>query len=170
MTAMPTHKPSQHAPTSLEHLWFLDTLVTVHVAQGPDTNGISILESLAPHGDAPPLHVHRDEDEAFHVIDGELLVRVGDEQSTVAAGETVLAPRAVPHTYRVTSREGARWLIITRGGFERFVRAAARPAERPQLPAPSGPPTPDEAAAFALVADQHGIDLIGPPLAERARA
>jgi quercetin dioxygenase-like cupin family protein len=147
-----------------EQLWFLDTLVTVHVAHRPDADGISILESLAPHGDAPPLHVHHDEDEAFHVIDGELLIRVGDEQLSVGVGETVLAPRGVPHTYRVTSLQGARWLIITRGGFERFVRATSRPAERSDVPAPSGPPTPDQEAAFALVAEQHGIDLIGPPL------
>jgi mannose-6-phosphate isomerase-like protein (cupin superfamily) len=147
-----------------EQLWFLDTLVTVHVAQHPDSDGISILESLAPHGDAPPLHVHHDEDEAFHVLDGELLIRVGDQQLSLGVGETVLAPRGVPHSYRVTSPQGARWLNVTRGGFEDFVRAAGRPAERPALPTPAGPPTPDQAAAFAAIAQRHGIELVGPPV------
>jgi hypothetical protein len=52
---------------------------------------------------------------------------------TIGAGETLLAPKGVPHTYRVESREGARWLVITRrGDFERFVHALSRPAERPE--------------------------------------
>jgi quercetin dioxygenase-like cupin family protein len=160
---MPTHHPRQRTPTSLEHLWFLDTLVTVHVAHRD--GGFSVLESWAPHGDGPPLHVHRHEDEAFHVIDGELRLRVGDQNLTLGPGETALAPRGVPHTYRVRSPNGARWLIITRGGFERFVRTLSRPAERPQqLPAPAGPPTPERMAALARVAEAHGIDLIGPRL------
>ena len=147
-----------------EYLWFLDTLVTVHVAQQGHGDGFSVLESLAPHGDGPPLHVHHHEDEAFHVLDGELLLRVGDQQLTLGAGETVLAPRGIPHTYLVTSPHGARWLIITRGDFERFVRAVSRPAQRRQAPAAAGPPTPEQAAAFARIAQEHGIELIGPPL------
>jgi mannose-6-phosphate isomerase-like protein (cupin superfamily) len=155
---MPVTAPPQ------EQLWFLDTLVTVRVAHQRDSDDISILESLAPYGDGPPLHIHHHEDEAFHVLDGELLVRVGDEQLSVGAGETLLAPRGIPHTYRVTSRHGTRWLIITSGGFERFVRALSRPAERPEAPSPAGPPTPEQAAALALIARRHGIELIGPPL------
>ena len=27
------------------------------------------MESLAPHGDSPPLHVHQTEDEIFHVLE-----------------------------------------------------------------------------------------------------
>jgi len=54
---------------------------------------------------------------------------------TLGAGETLLAPKGVPHTYRVESREGARWPVITRrGDFERFVHALSRPAERSRRP------------------------------------
>lgn len=84
---------------------------------------------------------------------------------TIGAGETLLAPKGVPHTYRVESREGARWLVVTtRGDFERFVRSLSRPAERPELPASEGPPTPEQADALAAAAREHGIELVGPPL------
>jgi hypothetical protein len=84
---------------------------------------------------------------------------------TIAAGETLLAPKGVAHTYRVESPAGARWLVITRRGhFERFVRALSRPAERPELPTPQGPPTPEQADALAAAAREHGIELVGPPL------
>ena len=123
------------------------------------------METLARHGDSPPLHVHRTEDETFHVLEGELRMRVGDAEVRIGAGETLLAPKGVPHTYRVESREGARWLVITRrGDFERFVHALSRPAERPELPTPQGPPTPEQADALATAAGDHGIELVGPPL------
>ena len=153
------------AATSTEQLWFLNTLHTIRVRHDEGEDGISLMESLAPHGDSPPLHVHHTEDETFHVLEGELRIRAGDADVTIGPGETLLAPKGVPHTYRVESPEGARFLVVTtRGDFERFVRALSRPAERPELPTPHGPPTPDEADALAAAARVHGIELVGPPL------
>ena len=153
------------AATSTEQLWFLNTLHTIRVRHDEGADGISLMESLAPHGDSPPLHVHHTEDETFHVLEGELRIRAGDAEVSIGAGETLLAPKGVPHTYRVESPEGARFLVVTtRGDFERFVRALSRPAERPELPTPHGPPTPDEADALAAAARVHGIELVGPPL------
>jgi mannose-6-phosphate isomerase-like protein (cupin superfamily) len=146
-------------------LWFLDTHVDIRVAHEDGDDGISIIESEASWADSPPLHVHHNEDEAFHVLSGELRLVVGDDELRVAAGETALAPKGVPHTYRVESRDGARWLVTTTGGdFERFVRSFSRPAEAPRLPAPAGPPTPEQVAALAAAAAEHGIELVGPPL------
>jgi quercetin dioxygenase-like cupin family protein len=153
------------AATSTEQLWFLNGLATVRVRHDEGEDGISVLERQAPPGESPPLHVHRNEDEVFHVLEGELRVRAGDTETTVRAGETVLGPKGVPHTYRVESREGARWLVITRGGdFEGFVRAASRPAERPGLPPDQGPSMAEQADALAAAAGEHGIEFTGPPL------
>jgi mannose-6-phosphate isomerase-like protein (cupin superfamily) len=153
------------AATSTEQLWFLNTLHTIRVRHDEGEDGISLMESLAPHGDSPPLHVHHTEDETFHVLEGELRIRAGDADVRIGPGETLLAPKGVAHTYRVESPEGARFLVVTtRGDFERFVRALSRPAERPELPTPHGPPTPDEADALAAAARVHGIELVGPPL------
>jgi mannose-6-phosphate isomerase-like protein (cupin superfamily) len=152
------------AATSTQQLWFLNALVTVRVPHHEGEDGISVLESLAPHGESPPLHVHQTEDEVFHVLEGELRVHAGDTEVTIGAGETILGPKGVPHTYRVESPEGARWLVITRrGDFERFVRALSRPAERPEPPTPR-PPTPEQANALAAAAREHRIELVGPPL------
>jgi quercetin dioxygenase-like cupin family protein len=153
------------AATSAEQLWFLNTLHTIRVSHDEGGDGIAVMESLAPRGDSPPLHIHHTEDEAFHVLEGELRVRAGDADVTLGAGETLLAPKGVPHTYRVESREGARWLVVTtRGDFERFVRSLSRPAERPELPTPEGSPTPQQTDALAAAARKHGIELVGPPL------
>jgi quercetin dioxygenase-like cupin family protein len=144
-----------------DRLWFLDTLVTIHNGEG-----ISMVESLAPAGDSPPLHVHHTEDELFHVLDGELTLRVGADERKLAAGDTVVAPKGVAHTYRVDSAAGARWLVFTgRGDFERMVRSVSRPAEGNGLPAPSGPPTAEQLDTLAAACRESGIELVGPPLA-----
>lgn len=147
-----------------QQLWFLDTLVTVRAAHADGPDGISLLESTARLGDSPPLHVHHTEDEVFHVLDGELALRVGDEDLRVGVGETAVAPQGVAHTYRVES-EQARWLVVTRhGDFERMVRALSRPADRAELPPPSGPPTPEQLEALTAACSESRIELVGPPL------
>lgn len=147
-------------------LRFLDTLVDLHVAHEDGEGGISLLESRAPHGDSPPLHVHHTEDETFFVLEGELRLVVGERELVLAEGGCALAPRGVPHTYRVESAGGARWLVVTaRGDFERFVRSLAEPAASEALPERSAPPTPEQGAALAAAAGAHGIELVGPPLA-----
>ncbi len=145
-------------------LRFLDTHVVVHVAH-EEGDGVSVLESRAPFGDSPPLHVHHTEDETFFVLEGELLLAVGDEELRLGPGRCARAPRGVPHTYRVESAAGARWLVVTGSGdFERFVRSLSQPAEADELPERSAPPTPEQAAGLAAAASAHGIELVGPPL------
>jgi Cupin domain len=126
------------------------------------SDGISVMETLAPQGDSPPLHVHLAEDEIFHILEGEVRLRIADEELLVRAGETVLAPKGVPHTYFVESERG-RWLVVTgRGNHERFVRSLSRPAERSELPEPSA--TPAQREALAAAGREHGLEIVGPPL------
>jgi mannose-6-phosphate isomerase-like protein (cupin superfamily) len=148
-----------------EQLWFFDTLVTVRVASAAGNDGLSVLEHQAGPGDSPPLHIHHTEDECFCLLSGDVRLRMRDGESRLSAGDVVLAPKGVPHTYRVESSAGARWLTITtRGDFEGFVRAMARPAERAELP-PLGPAfTPEVEEEVAAIAERFGIEFVGPPL------
>ncbi len=146
-------------------LWFQDSLVTVRVSTSDGQDGISILEHRVPHGFSPPLHLHRTEDEVLHVLEGEFRFRIKDQEHRLRAGDILLAPKGVPHTYRVESAPGGRCLTITaRGDFERFVRAVSRPAERAELPPAAGPPSAGAIQALRATATKHGIELVGPPL------
>ncbi len=146
--------------------WFLNTLVKIRVPNTTGADGITIMEHRAPQGDSPPLHVHRNQDEGFVVLDGEILVNLDGKEIIARRDSTLLVPKGVPHSYRVVSPDGARFLTITRGAdFEGLVRFLGRPAERDALPAPAGPPTPEQAAKLAEASARFGIDLVGPPLA-----
>jgi len=146
-------------------LWFQNSLVTIRVSLSEGQDGISILEHFVPHGFSPPFHFHRTEVEVFQVLEGEFRMKVRDQEHRLGAGDLMLTPKGVPHTYRVESAKGGRCLSITvRGDFERFVREVSRPAERPELPAPAGPPSADAIQALKAAAAKFGIELIGPPL------
>ena len=56
------------------------------------------------------LHVHHADDEAWHVLDGELTFRYADRIETVGPGTTVFVPAGVAHTY--TAGADARYLIV----------------------------------------------------------
>jgi uncharacterized cupin superfamily protein len=146
-------------------LWFQDSLVTIRVSMSDGQDGISVLEHRVPYGFSPPLHIHRTEDEVLHVLEGESRVKVNDQEHRLGAGDFLLAPKGIPHTYRVESVQGGRCLTITvRGDFERFVRAVSRPAERPDLPEPAGAPSTDAIQALRTSAAKYEIELVGPPL------
>ena len=77
-----------------------------------------------PAGDMP-LHVHRNEDEGFYVLGGELTLYLPGASVTLRAGEFFLAPRGIPHAYEV-GPDGARVLVSSApSGFERFVAEVA---------------------------------------------
>jgi len=56
------------------------------------------------------LHVHHSDDEAWHVLEGQLTFRYADRSETVGAGTTVFVPAGIAHTF--SAGEGARYLII----------------------------------------------------------
>jgi quercetin dioxygenase-like cupin family protein len=135
-------------------IWFLRNRVHIHISAAQTDGSFALLESTGPAGDQTPLHVHHLDDEGFYVLEGEITLWAGDEKHVLGAGESILAPRGVPHTLRVGDRD-ARWLVTsTPAGFEAFVRAAG--STEPQAALPS----PDE---LTRVASEHGIEILGPP-------
>ncbi|RZU30664.1 cupin domain-containing protein [Blastococcus saxobsidens] len=144
-------------------IWHLDTLMTFK-AFGEDTGGrLAVWEQLLPHRSSPPLHVHHEEDEAWFVLDGELTFQVGDQTWVATAGSFVWAPRGLAHTFRVDSPTARLLAIAVPARFDQFVRATGRPARSMTLPPP--PDGPPDMAALVGAARQHGMDVLGPPLA-----
>jgi quercetin dioxygenase-like cupin family protein len=96
-----------------------------------ETGGhVSVVENVIPaHSPGPPLHMH-DFDEAFYLLEGELIFQVEDALVTKGAGELAFAPRNVGHALANHSDAPARYLLVcTPAGFERhFARIAAEAA------------------------------------------
>ena len=122
-------------------------------AGGEQTDGrFAQLLVTEKRGAGTPLHVHRDSDETFFVIEGTLAVVVGDERFDAGPGGFVFAPMGVAHAFLVTS-DRAEFLVTvcsagTAGpeghgieGFFREVATAVVPGEAPPLPRSRIPPS-----------------------------
>jgi len=142
-----------------EALWFLGNLFTIK-ASAKETGGWTVIEALAPPNDAPPPHVHHDEDEAWYVLEGDVTFSCGGETLPAKAGSFVFAPRGVPHWFSV-GPNGVRMLVFAtpKGQFEQFVREMSEPAQSRTLP----PPGPPDIEKLQSLAAKLGIELLGPP-------
>jgi mannose-6-phosphate isomerase-like protein (cupin superfamily) len=139
------------APVPTETVPFLDCRARV-LAAGEDTDGRFGLVEMTeiPAGSMPPLHIHHEHDEGFFVLEGSVTLFVPGAQVELGVGDFYVAPRGVPHTYRVGDAD-ARWLTTSSpAGFERFVAGVAALAT----------PDPESVAAVAAAND---IEILGPP-------
>lgn len=135
------------ATTRPDEIDFLGARARI-LASGESFGLVDMVE--VPAGQMPPLHVHRHEDEGFYVMAGDVTMFMPGRQVTLTAGDFFLAPRDVPHSYRVGDAP-ARWLVTSiPGGFERFVAGVAALDQ----PDPEG---------LNAVAAQHDIEILGPP-------
>jgi hypothetical protein len=92
------------------------------------------------------------------VLSGELEAMVGDETFTLRAGETLIAPRNIPHQFRNSGNVANHYLIMfSPAGFEEFLKATSVPAPGGAV-APAEPPPVAVHNVFELAAD-YGIQL-----------
>jgi len=149
------------APDKQQGIWFSDNLIRVHVDGERSGGAFGLVELTGRRGDMPPLHVHHRDDETFYVLEGRLtLFAAGAEPIELEAGGVAVAPKGIPHAYRVES-ELARCLVVgSPAGLEAFMREAGEPAEADVLP-PAGRPA--DPAALAESAARYGIEILGPP-------
>jgi quercetin dioxygenase-like cupin family protein len=102
----------------------------------------------------PPRHFHYEQDEWFYALKGEFAFEVGDERFTLRPGDSLFAPRMVPHAWAYVGDEPGTLLLAVQpaGSLEAFFM------ENCEM---DRPPTPEEAdRSFAA----HGMRVVGPPL------
>jgi mannose-6-phosphate isomerase-like protein (cupin superfamily) len=166
-----------HVSDTASPLWFLGTLVRMKLT-GEQTGGrFALWEGVLPHGAAPPLHSHP-QDETFYVLEGSLTVWIVEGElaadgssppawqhthgTSCGAGAAAFVPAEVPHTFRVESDTARLLFLSTPAGIEDYVQALAEPARWPWLqPPPDGPRVSLE--RLAAVERELGVVRHGPP-------
>jgi quercetin dioxygenase-like cupin family protein len=129
----------KHQPRS--NRYYFDVGIGGVCLSGNDTGGAYCLldVGLAP-GMMVPRHTHTREDEVYYVLRGELEVIVADEVFILKAGDTLMAPRDIPHQLRNSGNvENHYLLMFSPSGFEEFLMATAVPAPD-NAAAPTEPP------------------------------
>lgn len=118
-----------------------------------DSGGALLIVEIAHHGKGGPArHLHHNQDEWFHVIEGEYILEVGDERYRLGPGDSAFGPRGVQHGWvHVTDGPGRITFVVAPAGRleEFFYEITKADAMAPQDPA-FWPP--------------YDMALVGPPL------
>ena len=118
----------------------------------PD-GSLLIIENTFHARGGPARHLHHAQDEWFYAAEGTFVVEVGAERYTLQPGDSLLAPRGLPHVWAFVGEPPGRMLIAfsPAGQMEAFFREVTQANAMP----------PQDPALWRA----HGMELVGPPLA-----
>ena len=119
---------------------------------GQDSAHLFVLENVFHHKGGPPRHVHPDQDEWFYVLEGEFLFEIGTQRSELRAGDSLFAPRQVPHVWAFVGEGRGRILVsfAPAGQMEAFFLEVTKANAMP----------PQDPALWRA----HGMEVVGLPL------
>ena len=117
-----------------------------------DSRDQLIIENTFRARGGPARHLHHDQDEWFYAVAGEFIIEVGEERFNLNPGDSILAPRKVPHVWAYVGDSTGRMLIafMPAGKMEAFFREVTKANAMP----------PQDPALWRA----HGMELMGPPL------
>ena len=116
--------------------------------------GLFVMEHTSSKKGGPPRHLHYNEDEWFYVIEGDYIAEIGSERFRLKRGDSVLAPREVPHAWAFVGDTPGRLLIAfaPANKMEAFFRDNAKGRKD------------GEYVSDVDVYRRYGLELLGPPL------
>jgi quercetin dioxygenase-like cupin family protein len=126
-----------------------------HLVRGEHSNGaLAALDVINRPGEGPPLHIHAREDETVYLLEGEFRWKLGDELSGGGPGSFIYIPRGVPHTWQIVGEGNGRMLVtFFPAGMEGFFDRLSSMTEF-------------DLDEFKSAAEAHGMEVVGPTLAE----
>jgi len=147
---------------ALDHsVWYNGSLMTF-LATGEDTHGqFALIEAVARKGNVPPPHIHHREDEIFYVLEGEIVVSVGDRTIKGTPGTMVFLPRDVAHSFTIESEQSRMLILLTPAGLERWFKEFSVPAQAMTLP-PADGQAYGQVQRMLEAAPRYGIEFVLP--------
>lgn len=144
--------------------WFFGGGVHTWKATGQETAGAFLLfEDEMALNKVTPLHTHPDSDETLYVLAGEILFHMDGADHRLGTGGVAVAPRGVPHAFKVVA-EGTRVLCLqTPGGAQSFYDGASESLAVEDAGDGSGGHQVDFGRISESGRLNGGIEILGPP-------
>jgi len=119
-----------------------------------ETSGaLFIMENRNMARGGPSRHVHYEQEEWFYFVEGsdEILMEVGETKLRLKPGDSVLAPRNIPHVWAYLGQKPGRMIFAfsPAAQIESFFEEASKPDAKVNDP-----------SRF----ERHGMKVVGPPL------
>jgi mannose-6-phosphate isomerase-like protein (cupin superfamily) len=125
--------------------------IIVKIPSEQTNDALCIVEHRSGPNAAPPLHLHRNEDEIFEILEGRFRFWLDGEIVEASAGATVVAPRRVPHTWiNMGGTPGRMTVPFIPGGIDGFFHNMEN--------------IPHTDPRALIVSEQYGILYLGPPM------
>lgn len=104
----------------------------------------------------PAFHYHTSQDEWFYNITGEFIVQVGEERFNLKPGDSLFAPRTIPHAFAKVNEGEAHMLVLFQpaGTMEDFFKQMRK----------FGSNIADQEHLMKELFHTHGMEVVGPPL------
>lgn len=119
----------------LADMWWKTGRVLVKATAEQTGGSFSQIETIDPRGTATPLHLHRNEEETFYILEGDVSMLVDGEWIDISKGDYALVPRNVPHAYVVRSEQARMLVTFSLSGFEEAFSDPGVPvAQHPEPP------------------------------------
>lgn len=161
MTEMITKPYRLASGEGLADVWWKSGRITVKAGGADAGSAFSQIEVDDPRGTGPPLHLHRNEDETFYILEGKATFLVGGERIDVTAGDFLVGPRDIPHTYVVRSEHARMLVTASPGGVEQAFVGLGVPVNGSEPPTDAVMPPMDELVRLFA---GYGCEIVGPPL------
>ena len=126
--------PASQKPTLENSVHYLAHTFSF-LATGQDTdNAYSLIHCFFRKGYTPPPHFHTREDESFYLLEGIMDFQAGEKKFTASAGELIVLPKGIPHSFNLVTDTAKALLLITPAGFETIFKEFSVPAQTLDLP------------------------------------
>lgn len=115
------------------------------LVKGAETEGkYAVMDVTVLPGCEPPMHVHSHEDESYYITEGSINFLIGDETHAANAGDFIVMPKHLKHTFKVLTPSAKMLMLITPAGLDEWFWDNSAPAPDMQiLPSLQGPPPAD---------------------------
>ena len=103
---------------------------------GKDTDGSFFLfEHANMSKGGPPRHFHYEQDEWFYALKGEFAFEVGDEKFRLRPGDSLFAPRMIPHAWAYMGETPGTLLLAVQpaGSLEEFFMKSCKMTKPPSI-------------------------------------
>ena len=123
-------------PSDAPAFWNVGTYWRLLSTDATTAGRSTTFEELCPPGVVAPPHVHDNEEEAFFVLEGNLVFLLDDQEIEAPPGSYVHIAPGTLHGFRCDSPVGRVFNTLAPGGFDHGINENGIPAPRVVLPPP----------------------------------
>ncbi|AKG20470.1 cupin domain-containing protein [Calothrix sp. 336/3] len=139
-----------------ENLQVLTDRICIKFKSADSPNQMAVMTVDVPADGCVPPHIHDKEEESYFMLQGSIVMQLGNQEFTIEPGDFVHVPPGTIHGYKNPSPQCARFLAWTIGGaIDDFFTEMAEKVQE----------IPDDLPKMSAILEKYGVQMVQPSLA-----